>query len=52
MGVAVTVWGVVVDVASFWQRVNYLSFPSMARAPRLSFLTNHVLTEASNLVYA
>lgn len=26
MGVAVTVWGVVVDVASFWQRVNYLPF--------------------------
>lgn len=28
MGVVVTVWGVVVDVASFWQRVSYVMFMS------------------------
>lgn len=31
MGVVVTVWGVVVDVAGFWQRVTYLFLSQVTR---------------------
>lgn len=30
MGVVVTVWGVVVDVTSFWQRVSHVMFMFMS----------------------
>lgn len=33
MGVVVTVWGVVVDVASFWQRVSHVMFMFMFMSP-------------------
>lgn len=49
MGVVVTVWGVVVDVAGFWQRVTCLFFSQVTRDVVVS---NYAVAEASNLVHA
>jgi hypothetical protein len=49
MGVVITVWGVVVDVASFWQRVNSLFLLSVIRDV---VVPNYVVAEAAELVHA